>query len=137
MGDVDEFIEAVTPAKRRRDAITMLGIMREVTGLEPELHGTIIGFGNYHYEYASGRSGDAPAAAFAPRKASTVIYLMDGIGAHEADLARLGPHRSTVGCLYITDLTLVDEAVLRKIIRDAYEVLTTDTFRNRARDSAQ
>ncbi|WP_105565935.1 DUF1801 domain-containing protein [Microbacterium halophytorum] len=135
MGDIDEFLAAVTPAKRRRDAETLIRIMREITGLEPDLHGTIIGFGTYHYEYASGRSGDAPAAAFAPRKSSSVIYLMDGIGAHEADLAELGPQKATVGCLYINDLTLVDEAVLRKIIRDAYEVLTTETFRNRARES--
>lgn len=135
MSDIDEFLAGVEPAKRRRDAVTLLGIMREITGLEPELHGTIIGFGTYHYEYASGRSGDAPAAAFAPRKAASVIYLMDGLGAHQADLDRLGPHKGGVGCLYINDLSRIDEAVLRRIIRDAYEVLTTETFRDRARDS--
>ena len=68
--DVQRFVDSVTPAKRARDAAALVQLMRDVTGLEPELHGTIVGFGSYHYKYASGHEGDAPAAAFAPATAA-------------------------------------------------------------------
>ena len=106
--ELARFLAAVTPAKRRRDAHTMLALMERVTGVEPVLWGTAIGFGSYHYRYESGREGDAAAAAFAPRKAATVVYLMDGVGAHEHELGRLGPHTTGVGCLYLKDLEQVD-----------------------------
>jgi hypothetical protein len=108
--------------------------MRRVTGLPPELHGTIVGFGRYRYEYASGRSGEAPAAAFAPRRANSVVYLMDGTGAHADDLARLGPHRTGTGCLYLTNLAQVDLVVLEKVVADAYAALTAGTYGLRARE---
>jgi hypothetical protein len=64
--------------------------MERVTGEEPRMFGTsMIGFGEYHYHYASGHSGDAPAATFSPRKAAITVYLPDGIVAHEDLLARL------------------------------------------------
>jgi hypothetical protein len=134
---VRAFHDAVEGPTRRRDAQTLLALMSRVTGLPPELHGTIVGFGTYHYEYASGRSGDAPVAAFAPRKANSVVYLMDGIEAHEDDLARLGPHRTGVGCLYLRNLARVDLAVLEKIVADAYAALTAGTYGLRARDGGR
>lgn len=134
--DVRTFLAAVPGPTRRRDAVTLVTLMHRVTGLAPELHGTIVGFGNYHYEYASGRSGDAPAAAFAPRKANSVVYLMDGTGAHADDLARLGPHKTGVGCLYLTNLAKVDLAVLEKVVGDAYARLTARTYGLRAREGS-
>ncbi len=120
MSDIDEsvrtYIEGVTPAKRRRDAEPLQELMGRVTGEPARLWGTIVGFGQYHYRYASGREGDAPAAGFAPRKAATTVYVADGVGAHEDLLARLGPHRTGVGCIYIQDLEAVDLAVLEDII---------------------
>jgi hypothetical protein len=135
--DVRAFLADVPGPTRRRDAVTLLHLMSRVTGLPPELHGTIVGFGSYHYEYASGRSGDAPAAAFAPRKASTVVYLMDGTGAHADDLARLGPHKTGVGCLYLTNLEKVDLGVLEKVVGDAYATLTARTYGLRAREGSR
>jgi len=132
MGDIDDFLERVTPAKRRRDADVLLRLMREETGEQPVLDRSMIGFGTYHYRYASGREGDAAAASFAPRKAATTIYLMDGITAHEAELAGLGPHTTGVGCLYIKDLEACDLDVLRRVIRRSYETLTGGTFGDRA-----
>ena len=88
--DVQQYLDGVTPAKRRRDAETMLAIMRRATGEEPRMWGTIVGFGQYHYRYASGREGDTAAAAFAARKAATTVYLVDGVGAHTEALERLG-----------------------------------------------
>ena len=134
--EIDDFIAKVTPAKRRRDAETLLALFGKVTGLEPQLRGTIIGFGEYHYRYDSGREGTAPAAAFAPRKAATSVYLSDGLGSHEKLLARLGPYRGGVGCLYLTDLEKVDLDVLEQIVADSFTALTTGTFTNRAREGS-
>jgi hypothetical protein len=112
MADLSRSVQAgldeVTPQKRRRDAQTLLELMARVTGEAPRLWGSVIGFGQYHYKYASGREGDAPAAGFAPRKAATTIYLPDGIGRYDEQLKQLGPHTTGVGCLYIKDLEKVD-----------------------------
>ena len=127
------FVEAVSPEPRRRDAVTLLELMRRVTGAEPRMFGTsIVSFGEYHYKYASGTEGDAPAAAFAPRKSASVVYLNDGIAAHEELLGRLGPHRTGVGCLYLKDLEAVDLEVLEEIVRRSYATLTSDTYGRRA-----
>jgi hypothetical protein len=126
-GDVDEFIAAVTPAKRQRDAAAMVQLMRDVTGREPELWGTIIGFGSCHYRYPTGTEGDAPIAGFAPRRQATTVYLLR-TDAHAERLAQLGPHDTGVGCLYIKDLDTVDIAVLRDIVAEDYRrVMEGDT----------
>lgn len=114
-GSVAGFIAEVTPAKRQRDAETLLAMMSEISGREPELWGTIVGFGSCHYAYPTGHEGDMPVLAFAPRKTASTIYL-DSIEAHQDALAELGPHSSGVGCLYIKDLEKVDEQVLRGIL---------------------
>lgn len=127
------FIEAVEPPGRRRDAATLLELMRRVTGVEPRMFGTaIVGFGEYHYKYATGTEGDAPAAAFSPRKAASVVYLNDGISAHENLLGRLGPHTTGVGCLYLKDVAVVDLGVLEEIVRRSYATLTGGTYGKRA-----
>ncbi|MBD8022822.1 DUF1801 domain-containing protein [Microbacterium gallinarum] len=124
---VAAFIAGVTPAKRQRDAATMVSLMREITGREPEMWGTIVGFGACHYRYPTGTEGDMPVAAFAPRKQATTVYLMD-TGAHGDELAKLGPHDTGVGCLYIKDLEAVDADVLRDMIAADYRrVLDGDT----------
>ncbi|MCH6231700.1 DUF1801 domain-containing protein [Microbacterium sp. CFH 31415] len=124
---VAAFIAGVTPAKRQRDAATMVSLMREITGREPEMWGTIVGFGACHYRYPTGTEGDMPVAAFAPRKQATTVYLMD-TGAHGDELAKLGPHDTGVGCLYIKDLEAVDAGALRDIIATDYRrVLDGDT----------
>jgi hypothetical protein len=124
-GSVAAFIAGVTPEKRRRDAATMVAMMREITGREPELWGTIVGFGSCHYRYPTGTEGDVPIAAFAPRKQATTVYLLDA-GAH--DFADLGPHTTGAGCLYLKDLEAVDTGILRDAIATDYRrVLDGDT----------
>lgn len=115
-GSVGAFIAGVTPARRSRDAETLAALMQEVTGREPELWGTIIGFGSCHYRYPTGTEGDMPLLAFAPRKAASTIYL-ESTDEYAADLARLGPHTTGVGCLYIKDLEQIDLDVLRGILK--------------------
>ena len=132
--DVRDFLERVTPPTRKRDAEALLHLMGDITGEQPTLHGTIVGFGTYHYKYASGREGDAAAAAFAPRKGAMSVYLNDGTASHAAELERLGPHTSGVGCLYIKDLEGVDLGVLERILRRSYDTLTAGTFGSRARE---
>ena len=114
-GSVAGFVAGVAPAKRQRDAETMLALMSELTGRDPELWGTIIGFGSCHYRYPTGTEGDMPLVAFAPRRQATTVYLQS-TEAHAAELAELGPHTTGVGCLYLTDLDAVDLDVLRRII---------------------
>jgi hypothetical protein len=121
---VRTYLDEVTPEKRRGDAERLLELMARVTGEAPHMWGKIIGFGQYHYKYESGREGDAPAAAFAPRRAATVIYLADGIGRYAEQLAQLGPHTTGVGCLYIKDLDKIDSSVLEKIIAESHRTLT-------------
>ena len=125
---VPEFIEKVTPAKRKRDAQTLLNLMSRVTGEPAVLWGTIVGFGQYHYRYETGHEGDAPAAGFAPRKAAATIYLADGIDAHQDQLDKLGPHTTGVSCLYIKDLEAVDLSVLEDIIASSYAEVSQPTF---------
>ena len=133
--EVRAHLERVPSTKRRRDAQTLVDLMRRATGQEPRMWGTVIGFGQYHYRYASGREGDGPAAGFAARRAATTVYLLDGVGAHANLLEKLGPHTSGVGCIYIKSVDQVDREVLEAIIERSYANLTAGTFGSRARDS--
>jgi hypothetical protein len=78
---------------------------------------SIIGFGTYHYRYASGHEGDSALAGFSPRRQALVIYLVGGFeDRHQRVLARLGPHRTGKGCLYLKRLDDVDQDALRELI---------------------
>lgn len=134
--EVQSFIDSIEPERRRRDAAVLLRLMQEATGEEPTVHGSMIGFGSYRYRYASGRQGTAPAAAFAPRKSATTVYLMDGVGAYPDLLGRLGPHTTGVGCLYLKDVSQIDLGVLRQIVSSSYATLTAGTFTDRAREGS-
>lgn len=124
---VDEFLAGVSPAKRQRDAATMVTLMHDITGHEPEMWGTIVGFGSCHYRYPTGTEGDVPIAAFSPRRQATTIYLLD-TGAHADRLAKLGPHETGAGCLYIKDIEAIDADVLREIVAEDYRrVIDGDT----------
>ena len=135
--DVQAYFNEISSPKRRRDAETMVELMRRATGEEPQMRGNVVGFGEYHYEYASGRQGNAAAAAFSARRAATTIYVMDGVGAHASLLEQLGPHTTGVGCIYVKDLTAVDLDVLETIVSRSYSALTADTYGKRARDGGQ
>lgn len=126
--DPMEFIAAVEHDVRRADAYRLVDIMREETGEEPYMYGpSIVGFGTYHYIYASGREGEAPASAFSPRKAQLVVYLIGGYEEIYAGLlAGLGPYKIGKSCLYIKKLADVDESVLRQMIRDSHQRTITE-----------
>lgn len=116
-GDVEAFLAAVPDARRRSDSLVLLDLFRTVTGAPPKMWGTaIVGFGDYHYAYASGREGDWFVTGFSPRKQNLTLYCMGGYEPHGAVLARLGKHKLGKGCLYINRLQDVDLDVLRELI---------------------
>ena len=117
--DVDpaDFVASVEHPTRRTDGQALLALMNDVTGEAPAMWGpTMVGYGSYHYRYASGREGDSLRIGFSPRKASLSLYgLQDAPGA-AALLERLGKHKSGVGCVYVNKLADVDMGVLRELV---------------------
>lgn len=119
--DVDPraFVASVEHPTRRADAEVLLDMMIRVTGCEPKMWGpSIIGFGQYHYTYESGREGDFILTGFSPRKANLVIYVLPGYDDMTAQLAELGKHRRGKSCLYINKLADVNLEVLEAIVTD-------------------
>ena len=114
---VDAYLEAVADPERRAECLALLELMREATGLEPRLWGgTMVGFGSYHYKYASGQEGDWFLVGFAPRKRELTLYLGGGLEPHRESLAKLGKHKTGKGCLYLKRLSQVDLDVLREMV---------------------
>ena len=117
---VAAFLAAVPDPERRKDARAVAALLRRVTGERAVLWGTnIVGYGTYHYKYASGREGDWPVAAFAPRADRISVYVTCELSRHRELLARLGKHSKGKGCLHIRRLADVDPAVLEELVRSA------------------
>src|SRR3954467_12560595 len=118
---VAAFIGALPDAARRADAQALAKMMRAATGEKPIMWGSsIVGFGNFHYKYESGREGDTPLLAFSPRKAALVVYGATGFNGAEMLLSRLGKHTAGKGCLYLKKLDDVDPLMLRKLLERAF-----------------
>jgi len=115
---VAEFLAQIPDEQRRADAHRLCALMQEITGEPPAMWGTsIVGFGSYHYRYASGREGDSALASFSPRGQHLAIYLVgEFTDRHRSALARLGPHKTGKGCLYVKRLDDVDSDALRELI---------------------
>ena len=125
---VDGFLAAVQHPRRREDGRVLLQMMREVTGLEPEMWGpSIIGFGDDHYRYESGREGDIFLVGFSPRKQNLSLYLSDGFPEYDALLAALGKHRKGASCLYVNKLADIDLAVLRELVARSFAHVNSRT----------
>ena len=122
---VEEFLDGIPNAKRREDCRAVVEMMTEVTGEPAAMWGaSIIGFGSYHYEYASGREGDWMLTGVSPRKRSLTVYIMDGFDRHEALMNELGKYKTGKSCLYINDLEDVDAEVLRDLVRESVAYLS-------------
>ncbi len=123
-GDVRGYLESVANKRRREDALVMLELMREITGEPPEMWGSsIVGFGSYHYRYASGREGDWPIVGFAPRKQSLTLYIMPGFDRYEDLMAKLGKYKTGKSCLYINKLDDVNLETLKALIAESVEYM--------------
>jgi len=121
---VIEFIETVESQKKREDAYKLLDIFAETSGYEAKMWGpSIIGFGSYHYKYASGHEGDAPLVGFSPRKAKISLYFATGDTEREELLKEFGKHTSGKACVYINKIADIDVEVLKKLIKQSIKFL--------------
>ena len=110
------YVDAIADARRREDCLALITILTRVTGHEPKMWGSgIVGFGSYHYKYASGHEGHAPLSGHSSRKAEISIYVMAGFDGSESLLAQLGKHKVSKGCLYVKRLSDIDLKVLEKL----------------------
>lgn len=125
---VSDYMDAISDPNRREDCEWVLKTMAEQSGYEPKLWGTslksaIVGFGEYHYKYESGREGDFMRLGFANRAQNITLYIMPGYESLGDELSRLGKHKVGKSCLYIKRLSDVDKDVLTEIIRKDVEIM--------------
>ena len=117
---VDAFIDGIDQDGRRKDARRLLAMMQRVTQEPPRMWGDrIVGFGSYHYRYASGREGDWPLIGLSPGKRNLTLYIMPGFDDYQPLLARLGKHRTGKSCLYLNKLQGIDMRALEDLIRQS------------------
>ncbi|PGZ97243.1 hypothetical protein COE51_14970 [Bacillus pseudomycoides] len=127
---VIEFIESVESPKKRENAYQLLDIFTETTGYTAKMWGpSIIGFGAYHYKYASGHEGDAPLVGFSPRKAKISLYFATGDPRREELLKNFGKYTSGKSCIYINKVADVDINVLKALIEQSVSFLK-ETYPN-------
>lgn len=121
--NVEDFINAVEHEAKRKDAIEILAMMKKISGEAPKMWGTsIIGFGDLHYKYASGREGEWFKIGFSPRKANLSLYISGcDVSMHEHQLTKLGKHKTGKGCLYINKLDDVNKEVLKEMIEEGFK----------------
>ena len=123
--DVDLFLEGIEDHRKREDCRNLSAMMEEITAAEPVMWGdSIVGFGNYHYRYASGREGDWFLTGFSPRKQNITLYIVGYLENYQGILDKLGKFKNGKGCLYIKNLEDVDHGALRDLISTSIRKLT-------------
>jgi len=127
--NVDDFITEFTDSEQKRnDSYALLELMEKVSGHKPKMWGpSIIGFGNYHYKYASGHEGDAPLIGFSPRKAAISLYVFTGLDEHKHLLRELGKFKMGRACIYIKKLSDIDKQKLIAVMKESIQYLK-DTY---------
>ena len=119
---VEEFLNSIPDEKKRKDAYTIMELMRQATGSEPKMWGSsIVGFGSRRYKYESGREGDWFHVGFSPRKQNLTLYIMYGYEQYGDLMRRLGKYKTGKACLYINKIEDVDLAALRELIDRSVE----------------
>ncbi len=113
---VVDFLNSISDPQRRKDCFKILELLEGVSGEKPKMWGSaIIGFGQYHYKYESGREGDWMRIGFSPRKNNITLYFHYFFDDNKDLMSRLGKYKSGKGCLYINKLSDIDVDVLREI----------------------
>jgi hypothetical protein len=121
---VENFLNTIPDEQKRADAFAIVKLMKQVTRAEPKMWGSsIVGFGSYHYKYASGHEGDMCLVGFSPRKQNFTLYLMLGLANYTDLLKKLGKHKTGKGCLYINKLADVDVPTLKELIKQSVKQL--------------
>jgi hypothetical protein len=120
--NVMDFLNTIREDKKREDALTLLELFKRTTGLPPEMWGSsIVGFGNYHYKYESGREGDFFLTGFSPRKQNLTIYIMTGFDRYPQLMHKIGKHKKSKSCLYVKKLEDINLEVLKDLIRQSVD----------------
>ncbi len=115
--NVTAFMKGIENPDMRRDARKVSAMMRKATGSRARMWGAnIVGFGEYHYKYDSGREGDFMITGFSPRKQALTLYVIPGFKPFESLMKKLGKYKTGKSCLYIKRLSDVDESALEKLI---------------------
>jgi hypothetical protein len=121
---VQSFLDNVADEKVRKDCYTLVNLMEKITGEGPRMWGTsIVGFGKYHYKYASGHEGDICLTGFSPRKGNLSLYCLGYFPGQADVLNQLGKHKAGKGCLYIKKLEDVNMHILESLIAQSAEYL--------------
>lgn len=121
---VSLFLDQIEPEQKRKDSHALVALMSQITAEKPKLWGTsIIGFGDYHYKYKSGREGDWFLTGFSPRKNALTVYLMCDLSHEGLNFDGLGKYKLSKGCLYFKKIEGVDLNVLTQIIKDSIEII--------------
>ena len=125
--DVTNFINAYVDSEQKKaDSFRLIELMQEWSGFEPKMWGpTIVGFGNYHYKYASGHEGDAPVLGFSPRKAAFSLYVFSETESSKKLLADLGKFKMGKACIYAKKLSDIDVSVLQEMCIESINYLNT------------
>ena len=122
---VTDFLNSVADEQKRKDCFEIVKIMKQATKSDPKMWGpSIVGFGDYHYVYESGRENDWFLAGFSPRKQNLTLYLMSGFDRYNDLLKKLGKHSTGKGCLYIKKLADVDTKVLKELVEESVKVMS-------------
>jgi hypothetical protein len=117
---VESYLAAIQDGARRNDCAALVELMARATQHLPKMWGTsIVGFGSYHYTYASGREGDTCLVGFSSRKGDISVYGLNAAPSHETLIAKLGKHKAGKGCLYIRTLGDIDLKVLEMLVAEA------------------
>ena len=121
---VKDFLNQIVDKERRDDCFAIAKLMEKATGAKPKMWGpSIVGFGTFHYKYASGREGDWLVTGFSPRKNDLTLYLMMGFEQHRELMQRLGKYKTSKSCLYIKRLDDVHVPTLKKLIEQSVKQL--------------
>ena len=121
---VEDFLNQIPDRERREDCFAIAKMMEEITRSKPKMWGTsIVGFGSYHYKYASGREGDWLVTGFSPRKKNLTLYLMMGFEKYPDLMKQLGRHSTSKSCLYIKRLSDIHLPTLKKLIKQSVKQL--------------
>ena len=115
--DVIDFVNSyVDNEQKKADSFRLIELMQEWSDAEPNMWGpTIIGFGNYHYIYASGHEGDTPVLGFSPRKAALTFYVYSDTARSKLVLADLGKFKMSKACIYVKKLSDINLSVLKEL----------------------
>ena len=123
--NVDDFLQTVGDPAKREDCHRVLDIMKQITQQEPKMWGdSMVGFGNYHYQYTSGREGNWFLTGFSPRKHSLTIYIMAGFDKFDNLMSKLGKYKNSKSCLYVKKLEDIDLGILKELIAESIKLVS-------------